>query len=259
MMTSPSADPVALVTGAASGIGAATVARLVADGIRRLALVDRDGDGLARLAARHAGTEILPLVHDVADPQAWAATGDAVGARFGRLDRAVVNAGIAAGGAIVDTEFDAWRRLMSVNLDGAFLTLRTAMRLMRSGGAIVVVASATAIRAEPGTGAYGASKAGLLQLARVAAREGAADGIRVNTVLPGGVTTPIWRDVPFFRDLVATEGSEDAAFDAMARMATPLGRFARPDEIAAQIAWLLSDAAAIMTGATITMDGGYTA
>jgi NAD(P)-dependent dehydrogenase (short-subunit alcohol dehydrogenase family) len=237
----------ALVTGAASGIGAATVAALRAGGVTDFALVDRaplDGDAL--LAS-----------HDVADEAAWLRTETAIAARFGGIDYAVVNAGVSGAAAIADLGFDEWRRILSANLDGAFLTLRTAMRLIRPGGAIVCVASASGIKAEPGVGAYAASKAGLIQLARVAAREGAGRGIRVNAIAPGGVETPIWNGVPGFAEAVAAHG-ERAAFDAMARIATPLGRFATPQEIAAQIAFLLSDAAATITGAVLTSDGGYT-
>ena len=114
------------------------------------------------------------------------------------------------------------------------------------------------MKAEPGIAAYAASKAALLQLARVAAKEAAPRGIRVNAILPGGVETPIWRTMPFFADLVAETGSEQAAFDRMAGFATPLGHYARPDEIAAQIAFLLSGAARSITGAALTVDGGYT-
>jgi 2-keto-3-deoxy-L-fuconate dehydrogenase len=93
---------------------------------------------------------------------------------------------------------------------------------------------------------------------RVAAKEGAPRRVRVNAVAPGGVETPIWHGVPFFVDLVKQHGSERAAFDAMAAMATPLGRYAQPEEVAAQIAFLLSDAARSITGAVLTVDGGYT-
>jgi len=150
------------------------------------------------------------------------------------------------------------RDRLSVNLDGAFLTLRAGMRLLRDGGAAVVVSSASAIKAEPGVGAYGASKAAVLQLARVAAKEGASRGVRVNAILPGGVETPIWRGMAFFDDLVAETGSEQAAFEKMAGFATPLGRYAKPEEIAGQIAFLLSDAARSITGAGLVVDGGYT-
>jgi 2-keto-3-deoxy-L-fuconate dehydrogenase len=255
-------DPVALITGAASGIGSATAIRLVEEGIGGLVLVDRDEEGVRRLAS----TLTLPpgralyRAHDVSDERAWEATSAGILERFGRLDLAVANAGVAAGGRIVDSSLQDWRRIMATNLDGTFLTLRCSLKLIQQGqrgGAIVVVASAAAIKAEAGAAAYAASKAGVLQLAKVAAKEGAGDRIRVNTVLPGGVKTPIWRTVPVFQDLVAQTGSEDAAFDAMAGMATPLGRYATADEIAAQIVWLLSDQTAVMTGSALVIDGGY--
>jgi 2-keto-3-deoxy-L-fuconate dehydrogenase len=149
---------------------------------------------------------------------------------------------------------------MSVNLDGAFLTLRAALRAIKESPgprAIVITGSISGMKAEPGVAAYGASKAAVLQLAKVAAKEVAADGIRVNAIAPGGVDTPIWDGMPFFEQLVASEGSREAAIAAMAKMATPLGRYASADEIAGQIAFLLSDDAATMTGAVLTSDGGY--
>jgi NAD(P)-dependent dehydrogenase (short-subunit alcohol dehydrogenase family) len=149
---------------------------------------------------------------------------------------------------------------MSVNLDGAFLSLSAALRAIKAtgrGGGIVVTASVAGLKAEPGIAAYGASKAAVLHLARIAAKEGAPDNIRVNAIAPGGVETPIWSNLAFFKDLVAAHGSEEAAYTAMASMATPLGRYAKPDEIAAQIAFLLSDAAGFNTGSTLVTDGGY--
>jgi NAD(P)-dependent dehydrogenase (short-subunit alcohol dehydrogenase family) len=128
---------------------------------------------------------------------------------------------------------------------------------MAGGGAIVATASVSGIKAEPGTAAYGASKAGLIQLAKVAAKEGAPRSIRVNAVAPGGVDTPIWDGMDFFETLVASEGSREAAIEAMAKMATPLGKYASAEEIAGQIAFLLSDAAASVTGAVLVADGGY--
>jgi 2-keto-3-deoxy-L-fuconate dehydrogenase len=254
---------IALVTGAGSGIGAATAARLAAAGAGGLVLADRDGLALGEVAGRldRPGLRLLIRTADVAEERAWLALEAEVRAAFGRLDYAVANAGVAHGEPLAEHSFDAWRRVLAVNLDGAFLTLRSALRLIRAGGrggAIVVVASAAAVKAEPGVAAYGASKAGALQLARVAAREGAPDRIRVNAILPGGVETPIWRDVPFFRQLVQESGDERAAFDRMAALATPLGRYATADEVATQIAFLLSDAAATMTGAALVVDGGYT-
>lgn len=170
----------------------------------------------------------------------------------------MINAGVSGSGAIADLDFAEWRRVLSVNLDGAFLSLRAAMRAIRDGGSIVLTASAAGIKAEPGIAAYAASKAAVIQLAKVAAKEGAARGIRVNAIAPAGVETPIWDGMAFFDDLIASEGSREAAFAALAKMATPLGRYAKPEEIAGQIAFLLSDASAFTTGSVLVSDGGYT-
>ena len=235
-----------LITGAASGIGLALAERLAG---ARLILVDRDAEALSRGAA-HIEHAIL-AAGDVADEAFWD------GLDLSGLTHAVVNAGVAGSGAIADLDYDEWRRILSINLDGAFLTLRAAMRAIGDGGAIVITASASGVKAEPGVGAYAASKAGAIQLAKVAAKEGAPRGIRVNAIAPGGVETPIWHGMPFFADMAREQG-EAAAFNAMAKMATPLGRYAKPGEIADQIAFLLSDAAATITGAVLLSDGGYT-
>ena len=240
-----------LISGAASGIGAATATMLAARGARKLILVDRNEDQLADFAFSLPCERAL-VIGDVAEERLWT-DADLTG-----LTHAVVNAGIADSGSIVETSFADWRRTMSVNLDGAFLALQAAMRAMKDrGGAIVLTASAAGLKAEPGIAAYGASKAAVIHLARIAAKEGAPQKIRVNAVAPGGVETPIWAEVPFFNALVEEKGSEAAAFCAMASFATPLGRFARPEEIAEQIAFLLSDKAAFMTGACLVSDGGY--
>ena len=245
------ANAVVLITGAASGIGAATATALAEAGARKLILVDREEDRLRDFAFT-LPCERQPIIGDVADEALWA-NADLTG-----LTHAVVNAGIASGGTIDSLSFADWRAVMSVNLDGAFLTLQAAMRAMKgNGGSIVLTASAAGLKAEPAIAAYGASKAGLIQLGRVAAKEGAASGIRVNVIAPGGVETRIWSDLPFFQELVERTGSEKAAFEAIGASSSPLGRFARPEEIAAQIAFLLSDAAASVTGACLLSDGGY--
>jgi 2-keto-3-deoxy-L-fuconate dehydrogenase len=257
-----SADLVALVTGAGSGIGAATAKRLIAEGVERLVLTDRDSAALAASSAELGlpDDNLITATFNVADENAWSGVMAIVRERFGRLDLAVANAGVQSGGTIVDHAFTEWRRVMSANLDGVFLTLKNCMALMeegRRGGAIVVVSSVTGIKAEVGTAAYGASKAGALQLAKVAAKEGAPKRIRVNAILPGGVETPIWREVPMFQEQLVRTGDANSAFKAMASMSVPLGRFAKSDEIAGQIAFLLSETAANVTGVALVSDGGY--
>jgi len=244
-------DRVALITGAASGIGLATARHLAAEGAARLVLTDADAGALARVEL-DCTLDLVP--GDVRDEALW----EELAPRIAGIDHAVINAGVAGAGVIAELAFAEWRRILSVNLDGAFLTMRAAMQAMLGrGGSIVAVASAAGLKAEPGVCAYGASKAALIQLVRVAAKEGAADRIRVNAIAPGGVETPVWDAVPMFADR-AREIGRDAAFAELAAMATPLGRYAGADEIAAQIAFLLSDAAATITGSVLTSDGGYT-
>jgi len=238
----------ALVTGAAAGIGAACARWLDAQGIARLVLVDRDEAGLAALelgctAETHAG--------DVADPDFWAA----LEPQLGQIDHALANAGIAAGGMIADSSFEEWRRILAVNLDGAFLTLRAAMRAMAQGGSVVATSSVSGIKPMAGASAYGASKAGLIHLVKCAALEGAPKGIRVNAIAPGGVDTGIWDGNADFDRMVVEQGRE-AALRAMAS-ATPSGRFASAEEIAQTIGFLLSDAADNITGAVLSSDGGF--
>lgn len=243
--------PKTLITGAASGIGRA-VAELLASKGHALVLVDKAEQ--AAVVPEHR--DAIRLSGDVSSEDFWIGSQTALAG----LSHAVVNAGVSSGGPIEALDFAEWRRVMSVNLDGAFLTLRAALRALKQGSgprSVVVTASVSGMKAEPGVAAYGASKAAVIQLARVAAKEVAAEGIRVNAIAPGGVDTPIWDAMPFFQDMVAAEGSRQAAIEALARMATPLGRYASADEIAAQIAFLLSEDAASITGAVLTSDGGY--
>jgi NAD(P)-dependent dehydrogenase (short-subunit alcohol dehydrogenase family) len=241
------ADTRILVTGAASGIGAAAT-RLLAGAGAELIVMDRDAQGLA------AFPDATHLVGDVASPTLWA------DADLSGLTHAVINAGIGAGGTpLADLPFEEWRRVMDVNLDGAFLSLQAAIRAIRDGGkggAIVVTASVAGMKAERFIGPYAAGKAALIQLARVAAKECAPD-IRINAIAPGGTETAIWSKQPFFEELARAQGSEEAAYRTMASQATPLGRFAKPEEIAAQIAFLLSEDCAFTTGSVLVSDGGY--
>jgi NAD(P)-dependent dehydrogenase (short-subunit alcohol dehydrogenase family) len=240
----------ALVTGAASGIGAACARWLDARGIGKLILVDRDDE---RLSALKLECECVRLTGDVSDESLW----DRFEGEVASLDYAVLNAGIAGGGLLPQTSLEDWRRLMAANLDGAFLSLRSALRRIGDGGSIVLTASIAGLKGEPGAASYAVSKAAVIQLAKVAAKEFAPRRVRINAIAPAGVDTPIWDDLEFFKGLVAQTGSREAAVAAMAKVSSPLGRIATADEIAGQIGFLLSDAAGLITGTVLVSDGGY--
>ena len=240
----------ALVTGAASGIGAACAKALAARGCSRLWLVDVDGAGLDAL---DLPGDIQRIVGSVADAALW----QELEPRLAGLDHAVVNAGIGAGGPIASVSLADWRRVMDVNLDGAFLTLATSLRAMAGrSGSVVVVSSTTGLKPIPGIGPYGVAKAAVAHMARIAAAENAKAGVRVNAIAPGGVDTAIWESGEDFRASVAAIGREAT----IARMAktTPSGRFASSEEMADSILYLLSDAAANITGHVLVSDGGFT-
>jgi len=245
----------ALVTGAASGIGAACARWLADNGCSRLVLVDRDAEGLDKL---DLDCPVENRVGDISDEGFW----DDLAPALKGIDHAVLNAGIGVGGQIADHSFEEWRRGMAVNLDGAFLSLRAVLRAMRENapregqrGSVVLTASITGVKAVPGIGGYGVAKAGVAHMARIAAAEQTKQGIRVNAVAPGGVDTAIWESSEDFRAGVAAHG-RDATLSAMAAT-TPRGRFATPNEIAGEIGFLLSDAAANITGTVLVTDGGY--
>jgi 2-keto-3-deoxy-L-fuconate dehydrogenase len=236
------AGKTAFITGAGSGIGRATAELIAREGASRLVLLDRNADAWREL---RFACPVDIFTGDVADADFWASTD------LGEIDLAVINAGVAGAGLIAELHFADWRRILSVNLDGAFLSLQAALRAVREGGSIVTVASAAGLKPEPGVAAYGASKAGLIQLTKVAAKEAASRRVRVNAIAPG------WDAVPMFADR-AREIGREGAFKELAAMATPLGRYATAAEIAEQVAFLLSDAAAIITGSVLVSDGGYT-
>jgi NAD(P)-dependent dehydrogenase (short-subunit alcohol dehydrogenase family) len=243
------------VTGAASGIGRATARRLAADGWA-VALLDQDGPG-ARRTACELGSRALGLEADVADEQAMAVAFAEADARLGRLDAAVACAGVGLEGALEDVGPDPFDRAVATNLRGVYLTLRLAIPRLRAagGGGLVVLSSNAGLVARPFDPIYGMTKAGQVQLVRSLALSLARDRIRVNAVCPGPVDTPtLWRDV--------APGSEAEAVDdflASVPLGRALGRVASAEEVAAAIAWLLSDEASYVTGAALPVDGGKTA
>ncbi len=239
---------VALVTGAGSGIGAATAVRLAMGGAV-VAVADRSApaaeDVVARIAA--LGGEAVAIAMDVTDPRAVDAAVAELVRSNGALHLAVNNAGITLPlCAIGKTSVEDWRRVMSVNADGVFFCLRAECAAMQAagGGAIVNVSSILGLDAIAGAGAYTASKHAVIGLTKAAALDYAKVPIRINAVAPGYVDTP----------LLGTRGP-----DSRERLESlhPLGRLAKAEEVGDLIAYLLSERAAFMTGSVHAIDGGY--
>lgn len=254
-------DKVALVTGAASGIGQATALLFAREGARVVATdIATRGEQVAR-DIRAEGGQGLFLMHDVTDEVAWHAVMSRTLEAHGRLDILVNNAGISTSRAVTELSLAEWREQLAVNLDGVFLGIKYAVRAMRAGkreGSIVNVASVSGLVGSPGTAAYSASKGGVRMLSKAVAMECACDRIRVNTVFPGGVRTPIWQNADWWRGFVDQVGSEAEAWKQLDASA-PLGRMAEPEEIAEAILYLASDASRYVTGTELVVDGGYTA
>ncbi len=240
---------VALVTGAARGIGLATTRRFLADGWR-VALLDIDGETLNRThAALSQPDATITICCDVADPTGVAEALIRVAQEFGRLDALVNNAGIAIFKPILEVTFEDWSRVLAVNLTGPFLCVQAAAPLMRDGGggAIVNITSISGLRASTLRTAYGTSKAGLAHLTEQQAVELASLGIRVNAVAPGPVDTAMAK-------AVHTPEIRAAYHDSI-----PLNRYGLEQELAEMIFFLCSDRSSYITGQTIAVDGGFEA
>jgi NAD(P)-dependent dehydrogenase (short-subunit alcohol dehydrogenase family) len=234
-----------VVTGAASGIGAATATRFRADGAL-VAGIDRDSEGLAQIELD------VRLVAEVSAPEEIGPAVDRAAEQLGGLDVAVACAGIATRGTVADTSPEDWERIFAVNTYGVYLTARAAIPHLRAagGGAIVAVASQLGLVAAANAAAYCASKGAVVQLTRAMAIDHGPEGIRVNCVCPGPTDTPLL--APYFA------AAQDPAAERLTyENAQVHGRLVTAEEIADAIAYLASPRAASTIGAALVVDGGY--
>jgi NAD(P)-dependent dehydrogenase (short-subunit alcohol dehydrogenase family) len=244
---------VALVTGAASGIGSATARALAREGARVL-VADVDASGGEKTVAEvtAAGGEARFARADVTRELEVEALIAAAVEAWGRIDCAVNNAGITGEPAgLHDLPLDAWNRTLAINLTGVFLCMKHELSAMQGQGegAIVNVASGAGVVAAPGLAAYCASKHGVLGLTKTAAIENARTGVRVNAICPGSTDTPMLR----------ASMARDPRLEKLIRRSLPGGRFGAPEEIAEAAVWLCSDRASFVSGESMLVDGGSVA
>jgi NAD(P)-dependent dehydrogenase (short-subunit alcohol dehydrogenase family) len=248
------AGKVALVTGGASGIGRASAIHLAREGAAVVIADIQDGSGVSCAAEIAAANGEAIYEHlDVADEESWMRSVSRIAQTYGRLDILVNNAGIGIGGQITALSLTDWRRQQAVNLDGVFLGIKHCLPLMRSGGggSIINMSSVTALVGSGTFVSYAAAKGGVRALTKSVARQCAArkDGVRVNSIHPGIIDTPIFQTL---------EGVSGDAGDPKALVATmvPLGTIGRPEDIAAGVIYLACDDSRYVTGSELVIDGG---
>jgi NAD(P)-dependent dehydrogenase (short-subunit alcohol dehydrogenase family) len=251
---------VAIITGAASGIGAACAQTLAREGARVIA-TDIDtarGDNVVA-AINAAGGEAVFLTQDVTDEARWIEVVAETERRYRRLDILVANAGIGIMvPSIVEMTLADWRRQTAVNLDGVFLSIKHCLPAMRrsGGGSVIIMSSVAGLRGSSALAGYCATKGGVRLFAKAVAMECAGDGVRVNSVHPGIIDTPIWQKIPVG---VAT-GGRNAPLDPheLARLGVPMGHAGSAQEIANGVLFLASEASSHVTGSELVIDGGMT-
>jgi len=249
---------VALVTGGASGIGRASALLLAKEGAA-VAVTDIQDDAGKDVvhAIKSAGGAGLYIHHDVADEQQWESVVAQVQDRFGRLDILVNNAGIAITGSVLTMTLADWRRQQAINLDGVFLGTKHGIPLMAAsgGGSIVNISSVAGLKGSANLAGYCATKGGVRLFTKAAAMEctNAGNNIRVNSIHPGLIETPIWNSI-------ITPGSPAGAnapnLDELSKGAVPMGVKGVPHDIAEGVLFLASDASRYMTGSELVIDGG---
>jgi NAD(P)-dependent dehydrogenase (short-subunit alcohol dehydrogenase family) len=252
------AGKVALVTGGASGIGRGCAERLAAEGARVVItdVQDPKGEEAVQAIAAAGGTARY-LRHDVTDEAAWSSVIADIAAHEGRLDILVNNAGIGLASSVLDMSLADWRKQTAVNLDGVFLGVKHSIPLMRKGGggSIVNMSSVAGLKGAPSLAGYCATKGGVRLFTKAVAMEcaNAKDGIRVNSVHPGIIETPIWLSI---LNPANPGANAPPDLDALSTMAVPLGVKGYPEDIAAGVLWLASDESRYVTGAELVIDGG---
>ena len=253
---------VALITGAASGIGRGCAERLAEEGAHVVITDIQDDLGaevVAGIAAAGGSAEYQH--HDVTSEEAWIDVVQRVNDRHGALHILVNNAGIGIAGPIFEMSLADWQRQQAINLDGVFLGLKHGIPLIRDsgGGSVINISSVAGIKGAPGLSAYNATKGGVRLLTKGVALECAQArwNVRVNSVHPGTIDTPIWTTEGALR--MAEEGSNRVDIESMAELGVPTGQVGKPIDIANGVLFLASDESAYMTGTELIIDAGMCA
>jgi NAD(P)-dependent dehydrogenase (short-subunit alcohol dehydrogenase family) len=245
------AGRVCLITGGGGSLGLATARLFLKEGAR-VVLADRDAEALKTATAGLDDVNVSSVVGDATVEADVAAAMDTVIDRHGRLDVIVANAGTPASAApITEFDVDEFDRTLAVHVRGVFLACKHGLRVLSDGGSIVIVSSVAGLRADPGVSAYVAAKHAQVGLMRSVAKEAAARNIRVNTIHPGPVTNDFQAGIE--QRLTPVLGRDATAFFDQQ---IPLGRHARPEEIARSVLYLASDQSSFTTGSTLVVDGG---